>query len=119
MSDQSFPDERPRREAYSPDPTGTAQYHMALADWQTEAQLDRMVWIVTTRDPAGHVDVEVLDTEPADSLKDELVRLFDDGRIEYAEIRSAYVNGGDSLIEWLHTGRHEIRETMTGRVLWP
>ena len=59
-----------------------------------------MIWISIIDNASGERDVELLDAAPAESFREGLRSLFDEGLIEGAEIRCGNVNGGDSSVEW-------------------
>lgn len=50
--------------------------------------------------PDANRDCEVIVGEFAESVRDHLWELTAKGEIEYWEIRSGYLNGGDSRIEF-------------------
>lgn len=63
-----------------------------------------MLWICIVISADGSIDAEILDSEPSELMRGELEALFQNGDVSHWEIRSAYLNGGDSRTEWQSNG---------------
>ncbi len=59
------------------------------------------VYILISLDGEDNQHVELFDSEPAPSLIREQEELWREGRVRFAEIRVAHINGGDSESVWM------------------
>lgn len=65
---------------------------------------DTMIWVSIVANSNGTTDCELLSTEPTEEFRNGLWDSIAKGTVEYFEIRSGYLNGGDSRIEYASNG---------------
>lgn len=66
--------------------------------------MDSLIWISIVCNSNDTTDIELLEGEPKESFLEGLWESLAEGRIQYFEIRTAYINGGDSRIEYQSNG---------------
>ena len=58
------------------------------------------VHIVVIQNSNDELDIELLDTKPAQSMLNDLLRAVEAGDSRWAEVRVGEMNGGDSAVVW-------------------